>query len=113
MSMNRPPHTMDRGFIALTSSVVIAAALLGLVFGSGTPSFYARFGFLHGEFKRVALGLSESCANAALLKIAQDYNYAPPLGGETVSVGPDTCVIKSVACVDSPCEDPVTHRKRL
>ena len=104
----RPHFNNQRGFVALMSAVVMSAAILSLMFGTGTSSFYARFDSLNGEFKRVALGLSESCSNAALLKIAQNYNYQPPVGGEAVTVGPDTCLIKSVTY---GAEDPLTHRK--
>ncbi len=96
------------GFIALVSTLVISAVLMVLMFSVNTSSFYARFDALGGEYKRTALGLSESCVNAALLKVAQNYNYTLAAGGETVAVGPDLCVIRAVTY---GLEDPITHRK--
>lgn len=100
----------ERGFIALTSTLILTIVLVLLVYSTSSGSFYARSSALSSEYKRISMGLSESCTNAALLKIAQNYNYAPPFGGETVAVGPDTCVIRKVV---HDTEDPVTHRKNV
>jgi len=78
------------------------------MFTTSTGSYYARYDALGNEYKRISLGLSEACMNAALLKIAQNYNYAPPVGGDLVMVGSDTCYITSVTY---GTEDPITHRK--
>jgi predicted GIY-YIG superfamily endonuclease len=103
-----PNRKSDKGFIALTSSLILSAILMLMVFTTGATSFYARADALGSEFKRISLGLSEACSNAALLKIAQNYTYDPGPGGEVVSVGPDLCRIVSVTY--GP-EDPATHRK--
>lgn len=90
-----------RGFIALMSSVIISTVLLGLALTAGASGAFSRFDALNAEYKRVSLALAESCANSALLKIAQNYNYAP--AGEVVTIGVDgqgrteTCTIKSVS----------------
>lgn len=86
-SMNTP-----RGFVALMSVIIISAILLLYVFGLGASSFFARFDSLDSEYKRISLGLAESCVNAAMLNIAKDAAYAPSVT-ETVVVSGGTCVI--------------------
>lgn len=71
-----------KGFIALISAIIISAVLIALVFSASTSGMYARFNALGSEYKRASLALADSCSNIALLRLAQDYNYA---GGETVS----------------------------
>lgn len=93
----------------------MSAILVVLMYTTSTGSFYARFDALGNEYKRIALGLSESCSHAALLKVAQKYTYDVTTDtgyvagkGVPVTVGPDTCFIQSVAY---GAEDPVTHQK--
>lgn len=86
-------QSTQRGFIALTATVILSTVLMLLAVTSSTSSFFARFDVMGSEFKRVSLGLSESCANVALLKIAENYNYS---GNETIPVGADECFIKDV-----------------
>jgi hypothetical protein len=105
--MKTRAKSVEQGFIALTTAVLLSIALLTLMLATSTGSIYARMDTLGNEYKRVSLGLSEACVNAALLKIAQNYTYTPATGGDTVAVGPDTCVIRQV--VYGP-EDPVTFR---
>ena len=80
----------ERGFVALMSVIVISAILLVLVFSLGVSSFFNRFDALDSENKRISLGLAEACVNVSMLKVAQNSGYAPPAGGECVSVG-GTC----------------------
>lgn len=83
-------QTNERGFIALMSVIVISAVLLVLVFTLGIASFFNRFDTLDTENKRVSLALAEACANTAMIKLAQDADYAPVSVGECVSVS-DIC----------------------
>jgi hypothetical protein len=105
-------ENLQKGFIALTSTVILSVVLLMLMFSASTGNFFARFDSLGGEYKKVSLALSEACVNSALLRIAEDYDYSPPAGGEVVTVGSNSCIIKSVTCLDSPCED-TSGKKRL
>ncbi len=72
MSLKIARKTKESGFIALMSTLILTAVLVGVMFTANTSSFYSRYDALGAEFKRVSLGLSESCSNAALLKIAQN-----------------------------------------
>lgn len=100
MKTARTYRRSERGFIALTSVLIVSAILMALMFTTGASSFYARFDALNSEYKRASVGLSESCANAALLKVAQDYEYLPAPGGDTVNVDTDTCKIVAVSYSD-------------
>ena len=98
----------QRGFIALISTLIITAVLMMALSATSTSSFFARFDALGSEFKRVSLGLSESCLNVALLRIAQNFCYDPiddldyvSGKGVKVNVGPDNCYINSVT-YDTP-----------
>ena len=79
----------QRGFVALMSVIIISAILLLYVFGLGASSFFARFDSLDSENQRIALGKAESCAQAALLKIAQGGSVAE----QEVTVSNGTCKI--------------------
>lgn len=70
-----PMHTRNRGFIALISAIIISVILLGLAVAVGSSTFFARFNALNREYKRISLGLAESCVHAALAKISLDYDY--------------------------------------
>lgn len=87
-------HKTKRGFIALISAIIISAILMAILFTATTSTFFARFDALDTEYKRIAVGLAESCVNQALLRLAQDYDYDPT--DEIISIGGDTCRIKSI-----------------
>jgi hypothetical protein len=103
----------NQGFIALTATLILTAVLMVVLTTNSTASYFARFDALGNQNKKSSQSLSDSCANAALLKISEDYNYTVSTGGEIVSVGGDECLIVSVKCIDSPCEDSSVHTKHL
>ncbi len=115
---NKKYHS--RGFAAILVSVIVASILVVLIFTENSASFFARFDALGSEWKRISLGLSESCQNTALLKIAQDYNYDVNADSEyiedegvKVSVGKDECFIRSVETTNAPrpeCDASPLHK---
>ena len=60
-----------RGYIALISAIIISVVLLGLATAIGQSTFFSRFNALNREYKRISLGLAESCVHAALSKISK------------------------------------------
>ena len=64
-----------RGYIALISAIIISVVLLGLATAIGQSTFFSRFNALNREYKRISLGLAESCVHAALSKISNNYDY--------------------------------------
>ena len=91
----------EKGYIALISAIITSLVLLGLSAELSSSSFALRFSSLDSEYKRESLGLAESCANIALLKLAQDPAYVPAVGGENVSVGGGSCTIAEVNGLDT------------
>ena len=90
------------GYIALMSVIIISLILLAFTAVLSMSGYFSRFNVLAGEYKRVSLGLAESCVNVALLKIAQGPTYQ---GNETVPVGANNCNIKQVSYhCDQPCD---------
>ncbi|MGC9602181.1 MAG: hypothetical protein ABSE76_00340 [Minisyncoccia bacterium] len=90
-----------RGFIALMSVIILSAVLLGMAATASTAGFFARFSALDKEYKKSALGLADSCANVALLTLAQNYAYTPTLP-VVVSLDSDTCTIQSITNLGAP-----------
>jgi len=91
----------NRGYIALISTLIISLILIGLTFTLSASGFFTRFNVLDREYKRISLGLAESCANVALLEIAKDPNYDPNTPGAKknipVGTGTNFCTINSVS----------------
>jgi len=85
---NQPLNYRQGGYIALISAIIISFILTGLVYAAARASFDARFDSLNAEYKHISEGLTESCINAALLKLAQNPNYAPN-APENISLGTD------------------------
>ena len=86
----------QKGFIALMSAVIISIILLLIATNLSLTSFYGRSNILDSELKERSSALAEACADTALLKLANDPSYAPPVGGEPVAVDDDECIIDSV-----------------
>ena len=101
-------RTSERGFIALMSTIVIAAILLAMIGSTEFASFYARADALGIENKRSALALADSCINIVLLALATSTDPADfDVGGHTFVVNndslgePRTCTIGHFAHVGS------------
>lgn len=86
-----------RGFAALISVLIISAILVALTLTVSTSSFFARADLLDTESKVAAANLARGCVHAALLKIAENSAYTPPIGGERISIKEgSTCTIISI-----------------
>lgn len=88
-----------RGFVALLSVIIVSIVLLGLALSGSSIAFFARFDEMDRESYVQAQALARSCADQALLQLAENYNYAA--ANQTVSFGADTCVIDSIDALDS------------
>lgn len=98
MHKHSPQH--NNGFVALISAILISATLLALLLATNLSSFYARFDALDAERYQAAQNLAGACAREALLRLAQNYSYAPAPGGDLVSVGAGSCTIVGVSPPD-------------
>jgi Tfp pilus assembly protein PilX len=79
-----------RGFIVLTSTMIMSTVLLIMMFTIGVIVFLSRLSVLDTEQKQGSVMLAEACVQTAFLNIAQNTSYAPASGGECVSVS-DSC----------------------
>jgi Tfp pilus assembly protein PilX len=79
-----------RGFIVLTSTMIMSTVLLIMMFTIGVIVFLSRLSVLDTERKQGSVMLAEACVQTAFLKIAQNTSYRPESGGECVSVS-DSC----------------------
>ncbi len=84
----------NSGFIALMSAVIISVVLLLIVTNLSMTSFYNRFNILDTELKEKSVGIAEACIDKAILNLVKNSAYNPV--DEVVSVGSDTCIIKSI-----------------
>lgn len=64
-----------RGFIALISAIIISTVLLSVAATLDQGVFFTRFDGLNGEYRTIARHLADSCVQAALLKLRDDYDY--------------------------------------
>ena len=64
--------TNQGGFVALTSTVVIAVLLIAVTLSLNLTGFFARFNVLETEYKERSFSLAEACVQTALLKLAAD-----------------------------------------
>ncbi|MDZ4230111.1 MAG: hypothetical protein U1C53_03145, partial [Candidatus Veblenbacteria bacterium] len=60
-------HQQPKGFIALVSALVVSLILSTIAFSVSSSGYFARLGSSTAEYKRVSLGLAESCVNIAML----------------------------------------------
>lgn len=79
-----------KGFIALTSVVIISAILLMVTLSGSLTGFYSRYSILDVELKEQSTALADACADIVLLRLAENPLFAGP---ETVMVGEDRCTI--------------------
>jgi hypothetical protein len=77
-----------KGFIALISSIIIAAILLLVVVEGSLSSIYSRMNSLDAESKERSVALADACVDALLLRISNGQTIQG-----TVAVGSDTCQI--------------------
>ena len=64
----------EKGFVALISTVVISAVLLVAAASVSRAAFWARFGLLARENKKISAARAEGCVQAALLIIVRNEN---------------------------------------
>ena len=81
------------GYIALISAIIISVILLTVIPAASFRGFTIRFNILDSEFKERSGNLAEACLDFAALKLTEDSGYT---GGEAVTVGSDTCEIRSI-----------------
>jgi hypothetical protein len=80
----------SKGYIILTSAIILAVIFMMIAFALGSYSFYSRSNISTTEFKKNSQSLAESCAEIALLKFKLLNTYA---GNETIPIDSNSCSI--------------------
>ena len=111
MTMRKMRH--QRGFIALTSAILISTVLLSAAATIGYSSLFARLDSLNAEYKRVSLGFAESCILVALLRVGQNYLYVPAVEGDSVVIGVDAQGEQEECRIQSVTYEPEASGKKI
>ena len=85
----------EKGFIAITSAIIISVLLLAITLAITFSAYFARFNVLDSESKERSSALAEACSDAAVLEISGG-KYST---NELLTIGPgsdDDCTIVSV-----------------
>jgi len=90
--MMKKSHT-DKGYIAITSAIIITILILAIVITISTTGYFSRFNILGLLSKDSSSALSEGCTDTALLELALDRDYA---GATTTVVASTTCEILAI-----------------
>lgn len=78
--------SLQSGFVALMSALIISAVLLIVITFLSYSGFNSRSNALDAEFKERSSALAEACVDQALLEIANDSTYS---GNATTTLGAD------------------------
>ena len=85
---------IPRGFIALTSSIMISVVLLLVATAGSFSGFYTRGVVLDAELKERSRASADGCVSFVLMRLAQDAQYA---GSETLTLNQlDTCSVGAI-----------------
>lgn len=83
----------SKGYIAVTSALIIAVVLMALIFSVSYTGFLNRFNILDTYFKEASREMAEACVVEAMSELAADPDYA---GDEVITLGTDTCNILAI-----------------
>jgi len=94
-------NRLQKGFAALTSTIIIAAVLLTLAVSVASSGFQGRFIIFDAEIKEVSRGLAEACIETAVLRYAQgdgdDYITTTTFPENDINIGTYDCSIELVS----------------
>ena len=86
-------YRFSRGYIAITTTIILALVMLVLAITLGVTNLTTRLGEVDFMNKRLSYFTAQACLEDARLKLAIDSNYA---GNEVVNVGSYQCSILDV-----------------
>jgi hypothetical protein len=106
MTMKRYRNHREGGYVALLSTIIVAAVLMVAAIQSAIAGYHARFNILGTEAKEQATALAQGCADQALSAILTDPSYT----GSSVTVSEDgTCEVLPIE-FNTPAAGIVTIR---
>lgn len=83
-----------RGYIAITSAILITILVLVIVSALSIASLFLRNEISNSYYKEISRAAAESCVQKALFSLSGNAGYA---GGDSYSVASATCSVVSVA----------------
>ena len=86
------------GYIAITTSIILSLMMLAVAIALGSSNLFTRLDVVDFYNKQISYGVSRSCLNDALLKLAITPSYT---GNETISISSWQCTIQTITTVGS------------
>ena len=84
---------MERGYIAITTTIILSILMLILATTIGSINLLARFGVVDFYNKRTSFYVARSCLEYGRLKLSLDTAYA---GSESRLIGGYSCSLQAV-----------------
>ena len=84
----------QKGYIALTSMLIISAVVLFLVLSITFISISQKITIIGHNEARTSYYLAEACAHYAIIQLQENIDYS---GQEEVEVGNNSCYIENIA----------------
>ena len=88
----------EKGFIAITSSVIISALLLLLVISSSMSAFFLSSSLSEQYQKELSYNLAIGCVDMVLLRLSNDSKYS---GQESLKISDWNCSVGLVNNLDT------------
>ena len=88
----------SKGYIAMTSVIIITALLLTVVIALNARGYFGRGIILDSQLKKISRAYAESCVDYAILRYTENPLYT---GGETINLQPGSCMIRTLAQIDA------------
>lgn len=79
-----------KGYIAITTSIILAILILVVAVSLGSSSLFTRFNAVDFNNKQISYFTARSCLSYALLKLTENSNYS---GNESINVSEYQCGI--------------------
>ena len=84
---------MNKGYIAITTSLILSFIMLAVAVALGSSSLFSRNNNLNFSFKKTSYFAARSCLDYALLQLSLNSGYG---GNETRAVGLEQCSLLTI-----------------
>lgn len=82
-----------KGYIAITTSIILSVLILALSVALGSAHLMTRLNAVDYSNKQSSLFIARSCLNYAMLKLADNSLYG---GNETINISSYQCTIRTI-----------------
>jgi hypothetical protein len=86
---------MEKGFIAITTTMILSVILLVVATSLSFSGFFTRYNILDSELKKVSVALAEGCVDQGLLELAVQPNS--PITNKEIIIGNNPCIIENAS----------------